>query len=91
MLVAERLVHLMRIAQTTVLILISLSSEPITDYALQLESRSLSGNYTVIPLLGLGDYESLHVNEGGGLTGYKPMPEIPAYGRLILQIQKEDQ
>jgi glycosidase len=77
--------------EETVLVLINMSASPVSDYALKLESSSLSGNYTATPLLGYGEYAPVQLNEQGGFTGYLPVPEIPAYGRLILQLQKEDQ
>ncbi len=75
--------------QETVLVLINMSASPVSDYALNLESSPLSGNYTVTPLLGHGDYNPVRLNEQGGFDNYLPLPEIPAYGRLILQLQKE--
>jgi len=77
--------------EETVLILINMSSSPVNDCTLNLESSPLSGSYTVTPLLGYGEYASLQLNEQGGFTGYLPIAEIPAYGRLILQLQKEHQ
>ncbi len=77
--------------QEVVLVLINMSSSPVSDYSLRLENSSLSGNYTVSPLLGYGEFASIQVNEQGGFTGYLPMPEIPANGRIILQIKKETQ
>ncbi len=75
--------------EETVLILMNMSSSPISDYALQLDSSSLTGNYSVSPLLGYGEFSPLQVNEKGGFSNYLPMPEIPAYGRIILQLDKE--
>ena len=77
--------------EEAVLVLINMNSSPVNDYALELESSPLSGDYTVTPLLGYGEYAPVQLNEQGGFTGYLPVAEIPAYGRLILQLQKEDQ
>ena len=71
------------------LILINMSDSPVSDYALRLHTSSLSGNYSVKPLLGYGEYSPLQVNAQGGFENYLPLPEIPAYERLILQLQKE--
>ena len=77
--------------EEALLVLINMSSSPVSDYALKLEGSTLSGNYTVTPLLGYGEYVPLHINEQGSFDNYLPLPEIPAYGRLILQLQKEPQ
>ena len=75
--------------EETVLVLINMSSSPVSDYALKLEGSPLSGNYTVTPLLGYGEYAPLRVNAQGGFENYLPLPQIPANGRLIVQLQKE--
>jgi len=75
--------------QEEVLVLINMSSLPVSDYSLRLETSSLSGSYTIMPLLGFGEFPSLQVNEQGGFTEFLPMPELPANGRIILQLQKE--
>jgi glycosidase len=74
--------------EETVLVLMNLSSEPTSDYELRLPESSLSGTYTVSPLLGFGEFTSLQADDKGGFAGYIPMPEIPEYGRLVLQLKK---
>ena len=76
-------------SQETVLILINLSSSAVNDYALRLENSSLSGNYSLTPLLGYGAFTAPQINAQGGFEGYRPIPEIPPYGRIILELKKE--
>ncbi len=75
--------------EETVLVLMNLGSEPASDYKLRLSGSPLSGAYVAVPLLGYGEFAPLQVNAQGGFDGYVPLPEIPAYGRLVLQLQKE--
>ena len=75
--------------EETMLILINLSSEPIRDYALNLEQGPLSGDYVLAPLLDNGQFISPTITEQGGFENYQPLPEIPPYGRFILQLQPE--
>jgi len=72
-----------------VLVLLNLGSEPVTDYKLRLSSGPLSGKYSVTPLLGFGDFDTPQIDSQGGFENYIPIPEIPAYGRIVLQLMKE--
>ena len=72
-----------------VLVLINLGAQAISDYALQLEASPLSGDYLPAPLLGNGQFQSITVTAQGGFENYQPLPEIPPYGRFILQLQPQ--
>jgi alpha-amylase len=72
-----------------VLVLINLGDQAIGDYALQLEASPLSGDYLPTPLLGNGQFQSITVTDQGGFENYQPIPEIPPYGRFILQLQPQ--
>jgi glycosidase len=79
----------LRVSQEeTVLILFNLSSAPVTNYSLRLSDSPLSGSYTLTPLLGAGDFAPLTVDAQGGFSGYTPLPEIPPYGRLMIQLRQ---
>ena len=81
----------LRVSQEeTILILINLGSESVGDYALNLEVGPLSGEYIPAPLLDNGQFTSPTVTEPGGFVNYQPVPEIPPYGRFILQLQPKD-
>jgi len=73
--------------EETVLVLTNLSSEPITDYALNLEEGPLKGEYEIVPILYDGEFTSPTVTDQGGFENFQPLLEIPSYGRFILQLQ----
>lgn len=71
------------------LIIINLGSALISDYALNLENGPLSGDYVLAPLLDNGQFTSPAITDQGGFENYQPLPELPPYGRFILQLQPE--
>ena len=73
--------------EESVLALINLSGETISDYKLSLKNSTLKeGDYQAIPILGEGEFANLTFDTLGGFTDYQPLPEIPAYGVMILQL-----
>ncbi|HEX6269043.1 MAG TPA: alpha-amylase family glycosyl hydrolase [Anaerolineales bacterium] len=81
----------LRVSQEeTVLTLINLSSEPVSDYALNLEQGPLSGDYMLAPLLDTGSFTSPAITEQGGFENYEPLPQLPPYGQFILQLQPKN-
>lgn len=73
--------------EETVLILINLSEETISDYALSLESSGLSaGSYSPSIILGEGTALPVTINSAGGFFQYTPFPEIPAYTTVIIKL-----
>ena len=80
----------LRVSQEeTILILINLGSESISDYALNLAEGPLAGEYLPAPLLDSGQFTSPSVTDQGGFENYRPVPEIPPYGRFIVQLQPQ--
>ncbi len=73
--------------EETLLVLTNLSSEPVTDYTLNLEQGPLSGEYISVPILYDSEFASPKITDKGGFENYQPLPEIPPYGRFILQLQ----
>jgi len=73
----------------TVLIIVNLSSQPVSDYALNLEKGPLLGDYVIAPMLDNGQFTSPAITGQGGFENYQPLPELPPYGRFILQLQPE--
>jgi glycosidase len=69
-----------------VLVLINLGSDPISEYALQLDQGPLAGEFEVVPILYDGEFSSPTITAEGGFENYQPLPEIPPYGRFILQL-----
>ncbi|MCI0555852.1 MAG: alpha-amylase [Anaerolineae bacterium] len=76
-------------SEEAVLVLINLSSEPVSDYTLNLEESPLAGDYVIAPLLDPGQFASPTITPQGGFENYQPLPEIPPHGRFILQFQPE--
>jgi glycosidase len=72
----------------TILIMINLSPEPVSDYGLNLEEGPLAGEYVLAPLLDNGQATSPVITEPGGFEEYKPLSELPPYGRFIFQLQQ---
>jgi alpha-amylase len=80
----------LRVSQEeTILVLINLGSESVSDYALNLEEGPLSGEYIPAPLLDNGQFTAPTVTERGGFVNYQPVLAIPPYGRFILQLQPQ--
>jgi len=74
--------------EESILVLANLSSEPVSEYSLSLDKSPLSGNYNLAPLLDSGMFTTLSANTQSGFENYKPLPELPPYGRFILQLQE---
>jgi len=84
--------HLRVSREEAILILTNLSSEPVTDYTLNLETSPLPGtDYILSPLLDVGTFVSVTTQADGGFDNYQPLPELPAYARFILQLQAKAQ
>ncbi len=70
----------------TLLVLINLGDEPVSDYNLSLSSGPLAGAYQAVTLLGEGDPAGFTANSRGGLDAYQPLPTLPAGSTVILQL-----
>ncbi|MGB8984891.1 MAG: alpha-amylase family glycosyl hydrolase [Anaerolineales bacterium] len=70
-----------------ILTFINLDSKPVSDYDLNLEQSPLLGGYVLAPLLGNGHFTPPTIIEQGGFENYRPLPELPPYGRFVLQLQ----
>ncbi|MEK7757037.1 MAG: alpha-amylase family glycosyl hydrolase [Planctomycetota bacterium] len=76
-------------AGEAVLVLVNLTQDPIADYALTLDQSALaSGAYAAASLMGSGPFAGLTVADGGGFKDYKPAMSLPAYGTIVIQLQK---
>ncbi len=72
----------------TVLVAVNLSDEPVLDCDFNLAQGPLAGEYRAVPLLNLRNAPlSPSANAQGGLDTYQPLPELPPYSTLILQLQ----
>lgn len=70
----------------TILVVINLSRLPVSDYAISLESSSLSGEVQARELLDGTEIAAPVLDAAGGFTNYKPLDEIPARMGLIIQL-----
>jgi len=75
--------------EETVLVIINLSDAPVSGYTLSLEeSGAAPGAYRVPAILGAAEpLAGLTIDENGGFTDYVPLPEIPTYDTVIVQLQ----
>jgi glycosidase len=68
------------------LVVINLSSQEQTDYALTLEEGPLSGEPTATLLMGEGEITAPTITESGGFTDYKPLSTLPPHSTTIIQL-----
>ena len=71
----------------TLMVIVNLSQEPITDYSLSQSDGPLEGSYQVVPLFGDGEFFDLSSNQQGGFDKYQPLKILPSNARLILQLK----
>lgn len=70
-----------------VLVVLNLGNEEVNDFGLNLLSGPLEGNYQVVSLIEDGQYAELISSDTGGFEDYQPLPTLPPYARLILQLK----
>ena len=76
--------------QESILVIINLTDEPITDYQLSLKESPLAvGTYMAASLLGEGMLEDLEVESDGSFTGYEPCRQIPPYSTLVIALTQQ--
>lgn len=72
------------------LVIINLGAEPVSDYSLTLAEGPLQGSYQIAPVLAEmkldGLLENLPAGAAGGFEALRPLPALPAYSTLILQL-----
>jgi len=70
-----------------VLVLINLGAKPVSTPKLSLAEGQLKGTYKVSPLFGEGQFSDLTANPSGGFDDYIPLPELPPYTTLVLELK----
>lgn len=72
----------------SVLVVINLSSQPVTELQLSWSRSSLKGNFAPKVLMGPqgAKVNRIQVDENGGIKEYQPLAELPAGQTLILQL-----
>jgi glycosidase len=73
-------------ADETLLVLVNLSDEAVSDYAVTLESGVLAGTASAVLLLGEGELIAATVNTDGGFSDYTPLPELAPDSTTIIQL-----
>ena len=73
-------------AEETLLVLLNLSGEPITDYRLNLLKGPLSGGRASEVFTGAA-VSAPTVNVNGGFEGYTPLAELEAYSTYIIHLK----
>jgi glycosidase len=87
---SNKIVAYLRVSQEeTVLVVINIDDEPLSDYDLELSLGPLSSQYNGVSLL---DYTTpinpLTANDKGGFDAYNPLDELPPYSVTIIQLTK---
>jgi alpha-amylase len=70
----------------TILVLVNLSKDEVTDYGLSLIEGPLNGEYESVPIVGEGPFENPVVNGQGGLSGYQPLTRLAPFSTYIIQL-----
>jgi glycosidase len=70
----------------TLLVVINLSDEEVSEYALSLDEGPLSRTVEASVLFGEGDVTAPAINEAGGFEDYMPLPILPPQSTLIIQL-----
>ena len=79
--------YLRTTANETVLVILNLDNQPVTDYVLNLADGPLADVGEAILLLGDSSAAAPSLNSSGGFTDYTPIPELPAQSTFIIELQ----
>ena len=74
--------------EETLLMVINIDDQPVSDYKLNLPVGPLSGQYNTTSLLDTSAITSLTANDKGGFDDYVPLAELPPYSIFIIQLTK---
>ena len=84
---SNRLVVYLRASnEETLLAIINIDDAPVTDPQLELSVGPLSGSYQAVSLLDASTMNALKSNDKGGFDAYAPLPEIPPYSVIVIQL-----
>ena len=73
--------------EETLLVIINLGEEAVSQVTLSVNRSPLAGSYRGIALLGEAEIADLVVTDMGGFSDYIPLNEMPANGALVIQLQ----
>lgn len=77
---------LRRSADETLLVIINLSDDPQTDYALEVEEASLSEGTSAALVEGTGSLAQPGITAEGGFTSYLPLPELAPFSLTLIEL-----
>ena len=78
--------YLRQFEAESVLVVLNIDDEPVSDYALSLVESQLPSIVTLVLLLGDGELSEIALNENGGFNDYVPLSELPAQSVTIIQL-----
>ncbi len=88
---SSKLVSYVRASEDeTLLIVINLDDAPVTEYALELSTGTLSGSYNTVSLLDDSTINPLQANDAGGVDAYTPLAEVPPYGVIVIELTPQN-
>jgi glycosidase len=70
----------------TVMVIVNLSDEAVTDYMLSAESSGLTADMSANLLFGAGDVAAPTVGDAGAFADYLPLGELPPHSTFIIQL-----
>ncbi len=70
----------------SLLVLINMGDKPVSDYGIDLKFNQAPGNYVLQPLFGSGDLATVTLDADGTMPDYRPLEELPANLRLVLEL-----
>jgi alpha-amylase len=79
-------VYLRTSADETLLVLINIDDQPVSEYSIDLGVGPLAGSYNVLSLLDDSSFGPLQANDSGGFDAYVPLEEIPPYSVSVLKL-----
>ena len=74
-------------ADQTVLVIINMSDDPVSEYVLTVEDGALHDVTRAASLFGDGEIEPPSINAGGGFDAYTPLAELPARSTTVIALQ----
>ncbi len=74
--------------QETLLVLINLAAEPVSDYGVTLEKSALSGAVQPLELLSGAPVAPLTLDAAGGFADYRPLPELASESLAVIRISQ---
>ena len=74
--------------EESLLVLINIDNQPLSEYKIDLSVGPLAGQYNATSLLGASTINALTANDKGGFDDYVPLQELPPYSIFVFQLTK---